>query len=145
MRNDNGRDQRFGWTTGSERGIGRGGRTDKPRRGARRRRLWPIVIESLEDRTLLSTYTVTDPADSAGSSSDVTLPYAITRANANPNSTIDFSVTGTITLTSSLPALTGANVTINGPGASSLKIQKGGPSPYSAYSPSTAAWSRCQG
>ncbi len=82
------------------------------------------------------TYTVTDPADTAGSSSDLTLPYAIAQADANPNSTIDFSVSGTIALASALPDLS-ANVTITGPGATSLTIQGGGPS--SDYSIFTVA------
>jgi hypothetical protein len=91
----------------------------------RDRRLRPIVIEPLEDRALLSTYTVNDLADTAGSSTDVTLRYAITEGDANSGSTIDFSVTGTIALSSTLPAIS-ASVTFNGPGASSLTIQGGG-------------------
>ena len=55
------------------------------------------------------------------------LRYAITEADANPGSTIDFDVTGTIQLTSALPDLS-ADVTISGPGSSSLTVQGGGPS-----------------
>ena len=73
-----------------------------------RRRGHPLGFEPLEDRRLLSTFTVTDADDAAGSASDVTLPYAIAEAEAAGGaSTIDFSQTlintsnNTITLTTS--------------------------------------------
>ena len=69
------------------------------------------------------TYTVDETTDTgAGSGTSGDLRYAITQANANPGSTIQFSVSGTIALESALPELT-ANVTIDGPGASDLTIQ----------------------
>ncbi len=93
------------------------------RRNRHRRRL--AALEGLEDRTLLSTFTVNDLGDTAGSASDVTLRYAITQANLNSGSTIGFSVTGTIELVSALPNLT-ADVTITGPGANLLSVNAGG-------------------
>jgi hypothetical protein len=63
------------------------------------------------------TIPVTNTTDSGPGS----LRTAITDANANPGSTINFSVTGTITLLSALPAIT-ANMTITGPGAASLTV-----------------------
>ncbi len=69
-----------------------------------------------------STYTVTNTSDDGSTGS---LRWAITQANAdaNPPSTINFQsgLTGTITLTSPLPAIT-ADVTINGPGAANLTV-----------------------
>ena len=68
----------------------------------------PLGFEPLEDRRLLSTFTVTDADDAAGSASDVTLPYVIAEAEAAGGaSTIDFSPTlinisnNTISLTTS--------------------------------------------
>ena len=73
-------------------------------------------------------YTVTsldDTGNGSGTSGD--LRYAITQANANPDSVIDFSVTGTIQLTQALPNINGG-MTINGPGPSLLTLNGGGPS-----------------
>ena len=66
-----------------------------------------------------STITVTNTSDSGTGS----LRAAITTANANPGDTIVFAsgLTGTITLLSTLPAIT-ANLTITGPGANQLTI-----------------------
>ncbi len=63
--------------------------TARPRRGAQ------LGIETLEERLTPSTYTVTDASDIAGSSTDVTLRYAITRAvgNNDQNAVINFSNT----------------------------------------------------
>jgi MBG domain/Bacterial Ig-like domain (group 3)/Right handed beta helix region len=73
-------------------------------------------------------YTVTSLGDTGtGSGTSGDLRYTITQADANPGSAIDFSVTGTIQLAKSLPSIS-ANMTINGPGASLLTIQGGGPS-----------------
>src|SRR5258708_7096253 len=41
---------------------------------------WRPTIEILEDRLTPSSFLVTDTADTAGSSSDVTLRYAVTNA-----------------------------------------------------------------
>ncbi len=73
-------------------------------------------------------YTVNSLDDSGkGSGTTGDLRYAITQANANPGSLIDFSVTGTIQLTQALPAIS-ANTALNGPGPSLLTLQGGGPS-----------------
>jgi Bacterial Ig-like domain (group 3) len=105
----------------------------RSKRGRFRRR--SLTFEAMEGRTLLSTYTVDSLGDS-GTGSDFIgdMRYAITQANSNAGSTIQFSVTGTIQLGSSLPALS-QNVTITGPGTSSLTIQGGGStSNYNAFS-----------
>ena len=87
-----------------------------------------FTVEVFEDRMLLSAFTVDSLGDSgAGSASSGDLRYCITKADLSSGSTIDFSVAGTIQLTKALPALS-ANVTINGPGATSLTIEGGGTS-----------------
>jgi hypothetical protein len=63
----------------------------------------------------------------AGSANSGDLRYCITQANLSAGSTINFGVTGTIQLTKALPALS-TNVTVNGPGATSLAIEGGGTS-----------------
>jgi hypothetical protein len=75
----------------------------------------------LEDRWLPSTLTVTSLADSGPG----TLRAAIQTADASQsgNSTINFAVTGTIDLQSVLPDLAN-NITIKGPGASSLTVER---------------------
>jgi hypothetical protein len=97
------------------------GRSSRLQRARRRRR--PLMLDYLEERTLLSTtYTVnalTDTGARSGLQGD--LGYAITQTDSHAGSTIQFSVTGTITLGSALPALS-AKVTITGPGASSLTV-----------------------
>lgn len=60
--------------------------------------------------TQAATYTVTSLADTPQPG---TLRWAITRANANPGSTIAFASAGTIRLTSPLPAIT-SQVTVDG-------------------------------
>ena len=96
-------------------------------RGQRCRRSRPAV-EMVEDRMLLSTFTVNSLSDSgAGSGTSGDLRYCITEANLSSGSTMEFSITGTIQLTEALPALS-ANVTISGPGATSLTIEGGGAS-----------------
>jgi hypothetical protein len=60
----------------------------------------------------------------ADDGSDNTLRWAITQANANSGTIYDkitFEVTGTITLTSNLPAIT-QNLTVEGPGEANLTI-----------------------
>ena len=81
----------------SERRPGNGA-APVPGRG-RRGRDW--APEGLEDRVLLSglTYTVDATTDTgAGSGTSGDLRYAITQANSNPGSTIQFGVSGTIVL-----------------------------------------------
>jgi len=66
--------------------------------GRRGRRRHLPVLERLDDRTLLSTFTV---ADLSGDPTDPeSLPYAVDQANSAPGSTILFQsgLTGTITL-----------------------------------------------
>ncbi len=94
------------------------------RRSHHRRRL---LLERLEDRTLLSTYTVNSTLDDGSSG---TLRWAITQANTVvtpgvPN-TIDFNLpsSSTINLESALPNLSATNITIDGPGASSLIVER---------------------
>ena len=71
--------------------------------------------------TYAATYIVADTNDSGPGS----LRQAIIDANANPGAdTIEFTVTGTITLSGSLPTVTGS-LTITGPGAESLTVDAG--------------------
>ncbi len=102
---------------------------DRKRSGKPGPRCWP-ALESIEDRTLLSglALTVTSLGDAgAGSGTTGDLRYVFDQANANPESIIQFSETGTITLSSALPELE-ADVTIEGPGADMLTLD-GGASP----------------
>ena len=71
-----------------------------------------------------TTFTVTQSTDD-GTATVGSLSWAITQADANPGQdTIDFSVTGTITVTGDLPHIDDA-VHITGPGASVLTIDGG--------------------
>lgn len=92
----------------------------------RTRRAW--WVEQLEGRTLLSTYTVNSLGDSGTGSGLVgDLRYVITQVdNTTVDNTINFSVTGTITLMSALPDLSNkTGVTdIEGPGAASLTVTR---------------------
>ncbi len=81
-----------------------------------------LVVESLETRAMLSTFTVL----STGDSGPGTLRAAIEQANLNPaENSITFapSVSGTITLASALPELN-SNINITGPGPSTLTIAR---------------------
>jgi hypothetical protein len=74
----------------------------------------------LEDRTLPSSFVVTSLADSGAGS----LRQAVLDANsAGGDNTITFAVNGTVTLQSALPDLS-SNVDIEGPGPSSLSVQR---------------------
>jgi YD repeat-containing protein len=96
------------------------------------------VIEALERRVLLSTYIVTGTGDGSGSITQTspteftvsTLRTAINAVDsAGGTNTIEFQsgVTGTIAITQgALPTLTGANTTIQGPGAGALTINAEG-------------------
>ncbi len=99
------------------------------RRGdvVRSRRGFGPRLERVEERLLLSgnTYYVSSLADTgSGVGPFGDLRHAITQADLNPGSTIDFQVTGTIRLSNALPDLS-ADVTINGPGAAALTVNGG--------------------
>ena len=67
-----------------------------------------------------------DTGTGSGTSGD--LPYVITQADKTPgDNTINFAVTGTITLTSALPDLSNTTgvTDIEGPGATSLTVASG--------------------
>ena len=109
--------------------------------------LWRGTIVHLAQVLLLSsgatladaaTFTVNSTADAvdanpgngvcADGTGNCTLRAAIMEANAHPGTdTTSFSVTGTISLTSPLPAIA-ADLTISGPGASALTVAGAGPS-----------------
>lgn len=77
-----------------------------------------------EAGAVATTYTVTQSTDD-GTATVGSLSWAIAQADANPGvDTIDFSVTGTITVTGDLLHITDA-VHITGPGASVLTIDGG--------------------
>ena len=83
-----------------------------------------------------ATITVTTLSDPAGPSGTCSLRDAITAANTmaatngcaagTGNDTIQFSVTGTIALASTLPAVTDANLMIKGPASPGITIDGGG-------------------
>jgi urease beta subunit len=77
-----------------------------------------LGLEVLEDRWLLSTFTVLNLLDSGPDS----LRAAVAAANANPGAdTIDFATTGTIALTTGQLNITDG-LTINGPGVNALTV-----------------------
>jgi len=98
------------------------------RRDQRDKRVRP-TLTLLEERTLLSTLnlTVTTLADDPVTpiSGQTTLRDAITQANASTatSQVITFAVDGTIDLTKPLPALNN-NISLEGPGASDLTVQR---------------------
>ena len=73
-------------------------------------------------------YTVTSLVDvGTGTGPYGDLRYAITQADNNPGSMIDFNITGNFIRTCELPCpISGADVTIAGPGPSLLTVQGGG-------------------
>src|ERR1700723_71864 len=91
------------WVTSFGRFLG-----TRQRSGHSKHRLAKAILEVLEPRTLLSTYTVTTTSDSGTGS----LRQAITSANtAGGTNTVDLTgVSGTIALASVLPSLS-SNIT----------------------------------
>src|SRR5207244_9928517 len=82
-----------------------------------------LSLETLEDRTLLSTFMVNRLSDTGdGSRLAGDLRYCLTQATSGQD-IIDFSVTGTISLSKALPSLN-SSVSIDGPGAGLLTIQR---------------------
>jgi Dockerin type I domain len=106
--------------------AGRG--SSRPPNRHRGRRPW--TVEALEDRALLATFTVNSLGDAgAGSGTSGDLRYVITQADQTAgDNTIDFAVTGTITLNSALPDLSNTTglTDIEGPGAPSLTVARSG-------------------
>lgn len=106
------------------------------RRGARTRLGWVAILALGAAALLLSaanahaaTQTLTvntlaDSNDGACNSTTCSLRDAIVQANADTGDTIQFSVTGTITLTSALPAIV-KSVTIEGPAAGGVTVSGG--------------------
>src|SRR5262249_33797792 len=98
-----------------------------PRRRATHRAAAPRFrprLEALEDRTVPSQVTLT--VSSLADSGSGTLRAAILAADAGRQSdkfTINFSVSGTITLESALPDLNN-NIEIDGPGVGGLTVQR---------------------
>ncbi len=113
-------------TTWLARRTGRGS-TARPLHRSHRRRL---TLEPLEGRALLSltTWTVNSLGDTGtGSGTSGDLRYVITQADQTQgDNTIDFAVTGTITLKSALPDLSNTTglMDIEGPGAASLTVAR---------------------
>src|SRR5262249_55695167 len=94
-----------------------------PRRARRRARPHWLPLEQLEDRMVMTTFNVLNPADSGPGS----LRQAILDANTQTGAdVIDFApgLHGTITLTSGELDITD-DLTINGPGANVLTVSGG--------------------
>src|SRR4051794_34538736 len=89
------------------------------------RRALPLRLETLEDRCVPATFTVTTLADTVDANPAVTsLREAITAANSQAgDDSINFSVTGTVNLTAVLPELA-SNIQILGPGFASLTVRR---------------------
>ena len=113
-------------TTWLARRTERGSAARPPHRSHRRR----LTLEPLEGRALLSltTWTVNSLGDTGtGSGTSGDLRYVITQADQTTgDNTINFAVTGTITLNSALPDLSNTTglMDIEGPGAASLTVAR---------------------
>src|SRR4051794_28909196 len=113
----------------------------RPARPSASRRRWRPFLEALEDRTVPATMTVNTLSEANVRDNFLSLreallvntgalaPAALTpaeQAQVNGplgNDTVQFSVTGTVTLTSALPDLL-RPVTIAGPGAPQFTLQR---------------------
>ncbi|MGE3804492.1 MAG: CSLREA domain-containing protein, partial [Gemmataceae bacterium] len=93
-----------------------------------------LRLEVLEDRLAPAVFTVTSLGDNVDASDGVlTLREALEAAQANGATadTIEFAVTGTIDIATTLPTLN--NVTLEGPGANLLTIRRVSTDPLDAY------------
>jgi hypothetical protein len=107
-----------------------------PARPPRPRRRAALLVESLEDRCVPTTFTVTNLADAGAGS----LRQAIIDANnaflfSGPSTIVFDPATasrGTINLQSALPAIAG-DVDIEGPGADFLTVTRAGSAPFSIF------------
>ena len=111
------------WWSATTRSLSRFAPARRPH--ARRR----LSLECLEDRALLSTFTVNSLGDTGtGSGLSGDLRYVITQVDQTQgDNTINFAVTGTtITLNSALPDLSNTTglTDIEGPGAASLTVAR---------------------
>src|SRR5271165_868673 len=115
-------------TTWLARRTGRGSAARPPHYSQRRR----LTLEPLEVRALLSltTWTVNSLGDTGtGSGTSGDLRYVITQADQTPgDNTVNFAVTGTITLNSALPDLSNTTglMDIEGPGSNDLTVSGNG-------------------
>ncbi len=89
-------------------------------RGSRR-----LIVEPLEDRTLMSTCHVTRLSDSGvGKGFRGDLRYCVNKVNAEPGpDVIDFTVTGTINLQGPLPELE-SDINIEGPAPDLMSVRR---------------------
>src|ERR1700722_4185301 len=84
----------------------------------------PFLFLVMSGLARAATFTVTNTADSGGGSLRAAIPAANAAGGAN---NIDFSVTGTISLLSTLPTITDSGLTITGPtGSPGITIDGGG-------------------
>jgi hypothetical protein len=113
------RSRTHSWTTTlAKLGFTRKRRKNRDKRGYAR----PLRVEGLEDRRMLANYPVSLLTDVIADDGLYTLREAIVAANSNPGlDTIDFSVTGTITLTEGELPITD-HLSIIGNGVDSLAI-----------------------
>jgi hypothetical protein len=110
----------FGWLKSRQQPSRPSQRHRRPDKGALPRQRTVLRLEALEDRTVPSTLTVTNLSDT-GVSGDGSLRGEIAAANAADTIIFQPGLSGTITLTGG-ELLLNKNLTITGPGASSLTV-----------------------